>query len=114
MEAKRISGDIIDGWARMPLAESTMSIWRFVFDEQRLNALWEQNRGRNYEKSISFPMMTHLIAEALLQYEGSGRRSFEKNIESGELDSTFQAAFRKFGRLPIKVSEALLCEGTVA
>lgn len=104
----------IDVWARMPLAEATLSIWRFVFDEQRLNALWEQHRGANYQKIISFATMTHLVADALLQYDGSGRRSFEKNIEAGQLQASVTAAFGKLGRLPLPVSEALLCHGTVA
>jgi hypothetical protein len=38
--------------------------------------------------------MVHLIADALLRYQGSGRRSFEKNIESGELETSLQAAYR--------------------
>jgi hypothetical protein len=103
-----------DVWARMPLAEATMSIWRFVFDHQRLSDLWEQHRGRCYEKVISFPTMSHLVAEALLQYGGSGRRSFAKNIEAGQLDSSVAAAFGKLGRLPLPVSQALLREGTTA
>jgi hypothetical protein len=115
MDAKYVVvGRSIDAWARMPLAEATLSIWRFVFDEQRLSAVWEQHRGRNYEAIISFPTMTHLVAEALLQYGGSGRRSFEKNIESGNLKSSVPAAFGKLGRLPLAVSEALLREGTAA
>jgi hypothetical protein len=101
-------------WARMPLAEATLSIWRFVFDEQRLKRVWELNSGRCYEKVISFATMTHLIADALLQYGGSGRRSFEKNIESGQLTSSVAAAFGKLGRLPLEVSQALLLEGTAA
>jgi hypothetical protein len=115
MDAKDIVvGSPMDAWARMPLAEATLSIWRFVFDEERLSALWELHRGRNYDKVISFPTMTHLVADALLQYEGSGRRSFEKNKERGQLDSSFQAAFGKLGRLPLGLSEALLREGTAA
>jgi hypothetical protein len=106
--------NVADVCARMPLAEAGLSIWRFVFDEERLNPLWEQNRERCYEKVISFATMTHLVADALLQYGGSGRRSFEKNIEAGQLDSTFQAAFGKLGRLPIGVSQTLLREGTAA
>lgn len=104
----------INAWARMPLAEATLAVWRFVFDEGRLNDLWEQHRGACYQRVISFATMTHLIADALLQYEGSGRRSFEKNIEAGQLDATFQAAFGKLGRLPLPVSEALLAHGTAA
>jgi len=115
MDAAEIEvGNRIDAWARMPLAEGTLAIWRFVFDEQRLSRLWEEFRGRSYEKLISFATLTHLMAEALLHYAGSGRRSFEKNIESGLLNTSVQAAFGKLGRLPLPVSEALLREGTTA
>jgi DDE family transposase len=107
-------GNVIDLWARVPLAEAALSIWRFVFDEQRLEQVWERRRGRCYEKVISFATMTHLMADALLQYSGSGRRSFEKNIESGQLNSSVAAAFGKLGRLPLEVSQTLLLEGTAA
>src|SRR5262249_5729930 len=115
MEAQDIEiGRPIDAWARLPLAEATITAWRFIFDEERLYSLWAQYRGRHYQKVISFPMMLHLVAEALLHYEGSGRRSFEKNIEAGQLDASVQAAFAKLGRLPLALSEALLREGTAA
>jgi hypothetical protein len=115
MDAKDVTVDaIVDACVRMPLAEAALSIWRFVFDEERLNCLWEQHRGRCYEKVISFPTMTHLIADALLQYGGSGRRCFEKNIEAGQLQSSVQAAFGKLGRVPVAVSQGLLRGGTMA
>jgi hypothetical protein len=115
MDAKDVAvGNVLDVCARMPLAEAALSIWRFVFDEQRLNGLWEQYRGRCYEKVISFPTMTRLVADALLQYGGSGRRSFEKNQEAGNLESSVQAAFGKLGRLPLELSQGLLREGTAA
>lgn len=46
MDAERIVGDLIDGWARLPLAEATMSIWRFVFDEQRLRFVGAESRAQ--------------------------------------------------------------------
>lgn len=98
--------------ARMPLAEGVLWLWRAIADEELLQALWNRCRGRCYEKLISFPLMVHLIADALLQYQGSGRRSFEKNIESQELGASLQAAYRKLGRLPIALSQAFLAEGT--
>jgi hypothetical protein len=104
----------VDLCTRMPLAEAALSIWRFVFDEQRLQRVWELSRGRCFEKVISFATLTHLMAEALLQYGGSGRRSFEKNIEAGQLHSSVAAAFGKLGRLPLAVSQALLLHGTAA
>ena len=115
MDAKDVAVvNVIDVCARMPLAEAVLSLWRFVFDEQRLNRLWEHYRGRCYQKVITFPTMTHLVADALLQYGGSGRRSFEKNQEAGCLASSVQAAFGKLGRLPFELSQGLLREGTAA
>jgi hypothetical protein len=115
MDAKDLSVvNLVDLCARMPLAEAALSIYRFVFDEQRLNGLWDKYRGRCYEKVISFPTMTHLVADALLQYGGSGRRSFDKNKEAGNLESSVAAAFGKLGRLPLELSHGLLRDGTAA
>ena len=115
MDAKDVAvGNVVDVCARMPLAEAALSMWRFVFDEQRLNGLWEEYRGRCYEKIISFPTMTHLVADALLQYGGSGRRSCAKNKEAGQLEGSVQAVFGKLGRLPLELSQGLLRDGTAA
>lgn len=100
--------------ARMPLAEAVLLLWRWVTCEERLNDLWNRLRGRCYEKIISFSLMVYLIADALLQYQGSGRRSFEKSIESGALEASLQAAYRKLGRLPIPLSQGFLAECTAA
>ena len=61
--------------ARMPLAEAVLLLWRWLADEEHLQSVFERWRGRCYEKIISFTLMVHLIADALLQYAGSGRRS---------------------------------------
>lgn len=100
--------------ARMPLAEAVLLLWKWVTSEKRLQPLWDTHRGRCYEKVISFWLMVHLIADALLRFEGSGRRSFEKNIESGELEASVEAAYKKLGRLPIPLSQAFLAECTRA
>jgi hypothetical protein len=100
--------------ARMPLAEAVLLLWKWVTCEKRLQSLWNTHRGRCYEKIISFSLMVHLIADALLKYEGSGRRSFEKNIENGELTASVEAAYKKLSRLPVPLSEAFLAECTGA
>ena len=100
--------------ARLPLAEAVLLLWRGVLCDERLEALWGHHRGRCYEKLISFSLMVHLIADALLQYHGSGRRSFEKNIEARELPASVQAAYKKLGRLPLPLSQAFLGECTAA
>ena len=79
-----------------------------------MQSLWNQHRGRCYEKIISFSLIVHLIADALLKYNGSGRRAFEKAIENEELDASIQAAFKKLGRLPVPLSQAFLSDCTAA
>ncbi len=100
--------------ARMPLAESVLLLWRWVTSEERMQGLWNNHRRRCYEKIISFAVMVHLIADALLKYNGSGRRAFEKGIENGELETTIGAAFKKLGRLPVALSQAFLSHCTTA
>ncbi len=100
--------------ARMPLAEAVLWLWRWLTGEERMMRLWEAHRGRCYEKVISFPLIVQLMADALLQYGGSGRRSFEKGVERAELEASIQAAFGKLRRLPVPLSEAFLAEGAAA
>lgn len=100
--------------ARMPLAEAVLWLWRWVTCEERMEGLWDRFRGRCYQKVLTFSTMVHLIADALLQYGGSGRQSFENNRQSGELLASVQAAYRKLGRLPIPLSQAFLAESTAA
>lgn len=100
--------------ARMPLAEAVLWLWRGITSEERMARLWEAHRGRCYQKIISFSVIVQLMADALLQYGGSGRRSFEKGVENGELEASIQAAYRKLGRLPLPLSEAFLADGAMA
>jgi len=90
--------------AKMPLAEAVLTLWRFVANEDRLQAVFDRHRGRCYEQSISFTTMVQLVADALLEHEGSGNQSFARAQESGELEATTRAAYGKLGRLPIALS----------
>jgi len=45
----------------MPLAGAVLLLWRWVADDQRLQNVLEQRRGRCYEKIISFAMMVRLL-----------------------------------------------------
>ncbi len=100
--------------ARMPLAKGVLLLWKWTTCEERMHDIWQRHRGRCYEKVISFSLMVHLIADALLQYKGSARRSFEKGIENEELEATCQATYKKLGRIPVAVSQAFLADGTAA
>jgi len=103
----RPSEDVL---SRMPLAESVMLLWKWVTAPERMQAIWDKNRGKCYEKLISFDVMVNLIADALIKHEGSGRKAFEDGIENEELGASLQAAYQKLGRLPIEVSQAFLIE----
>jgi DDE family transposase len=98
--------------SRLPLAEAVLSLWLWITTKSQLDALFEQHRGRCYEDKIAFALVVQLIADALLQHGGSGRQSFTRSREAGELPATIQAAYQKLSRLPLPLSEAFLAEST--
>jgi hypothetical protein len=97
---------------RLPLAESVLLLWQQVADPAFLQNLFDRYRGRCYEKALSFPSLVQLLADALLQHEGSARASFERALEDDALAVTIPAAYGKLRRLPLAVSCAFLSEGT--
>jgi hypothetical protein len=105
----RLAREVI---ARLPLAEAVLLVWSHLADETFLLDLFEAHRGRCYQKVLTFPVLVSLIADALLEHGGSGRQSFERAAEDGQLRASIQAAYGKLGRLPIPLSEALLAHGT--
>jgi hypothetical protein len=74
--------------ARMPLSEAVMTLWCWVADDAYLDQIFDRHRGRSYEKILSFPLMVRLIRDALIEHEGSGRKSFEHAEERDELDAS--------------------------
>jgi len=52
----------------------------------------------------------HLIADALLEHGGSGRKSFQRSIQAGELRASEQAAYGKLRRVPLSLSIGWLFE----
>jgi len=97
---------------RLPLAEATLLLWAWVADDQALDDLFQRHRGRQYTKDISFSTVVQLTADALLQYHGSGRQSFQRGREQGILDRSPQAVYGKLAHVALPLSEAFLAEGT--
>lgn len=95
----------------LPLAQSVLLLWQQVADPTVLQKLFERHRGRAYDKTLSFPTLVHLIADALLQHDGSARASFERALENDALPVSIPAAYGKLRRLPIPVSTAFFTEG---
>jgi Transposase DDE domain len=98
--------------SRLPLADAVVHLWSLVAQDAFLNRVFDEHRGRCYEKVITFPVLVQLIASALLEHEGSGRASYEAARENGTLTASVWAAFQKLGNIPLKVSEALLSQGS--
>lgn len=97
--------------ARLPLAESVLLLWQQVADPAFLQDLFDRHRGRCYDKVLSFPHLVQLIADALLQHDGSARASFEHALQDEALEVTIPAAYGKLRRLPVALSTAFLTEG---
>lgn len=97
---------------RLPLAEAVLTLWRWVADPLFLFSLFARHRGAGYEKVIRFGTLVQLIADALLEHRGSGRKSFARARESGQLAASVQAVYQKLGRVPLGLSEAWLAEST--
>ena len=98
--------------SQLPLAEAVLSLWRWVADPLFLLSVFARHSGQGYEKEIRFAVLVQLIADALLEHQGSGRKSFARGREQGLLSASVQAVYQKLGRLPLGVSDAWLAERT--
>jgi hypothetical protein len=92
---------------RLPLADAALTLWRWAVETDYLDRIFEEHRGRNYEKVLSFPAIVSLIRDALLEYGGSGRRSFDEAKRRGDLEISYRAAHGKLGRIPIPLSRGV-------
>lgn len=97
---------------RLPLAEAVLTVLRFVWDDRRLTDLFEQHRRTGSECKVRFAELVNLVAEAIIQHQGSGRKTFEQAQEEGRLNATVEAVYGKLRRCPIELSEAFLTETT--
>src|SRR5215475_3612068 len=98
--------------SRLPLAEAVLSLWRWIADPLFLLSVFAWHRGQGYEKEVSFGVLVELSADALLEHQGSGKKSFERGREQGLLAARVQAVYQKLSRIPLGLSEAWLAEST--
>lgn len=98
--------------SRLPLAEAVLSLWRWVADPLFLLSVFARHCGLGYEKESSFGVLVQVIADALLEHQGSGRKSCERGREQGLLTASVQAMYQKLGRVPLGLSEAWRAEST--
>jgi Transposase DDE domain len=97
---------------RLPLADGVWRMLRYTMADSWLDDLWQRNRGRCYEQTLKFSTLARLVADALVEHQGSGRQAFERGQETDTLPVSIGSAYEKLGNLPLSVSEAMLEEGT--
>lgn len=96
--------------SRFPLAEAVWWLFDEITSEEFLGPVYEKYRGRSYQRAISFATIVHLVGDALLQHGASGRKSFQRAREEGELSASIQAAYGKLARIPLSLSMGWLLE----
>jgi hypothetical protein len=97
---------------RLPLADAALRLLDFATDDDFLTGVFARHRGRSYEDIIRFPLVVHLIADALLGHRGSAHQTFRQAQEDGTLATSVEAMYGKLKRVPIGLSQAFLAEAT--
>jgi hypothetical protein len=98
--------------ARLPLAEAVLHLWGYVTNPDCLQAIFDSYRGPSYHKELSFATIVHLIADALLEHQGSGHKAMQRAVENSQLEASIRAAYAKLGRIPLSLSNGFLLAGT--
>jgi hypothetical protein len=93
---------------RSPLAACVLEISDFIFDEQLLEEMYEQHRGRCYEDVLSFETFIRLMRDALIHHGGSAHRLFLDLEKRGKHPVDESNFYRKLARTPVPLSRALL------
>jgi hypothetical protein len=97
---------------RSPLAACVLEISDFIFDDRLLGSIWERHRARCYEDVLRFEDFLRLMRDALVHHGGSAHKMFVE-LERDESHPVDESNFyRKLARTPVKLSRALLQEGT--
>jgi hypothetical protein len=98
---------------RSPLAAAVLELGDFIFSDETLNSIYENNRGRCYEDKLGFGAFLDLTRDALIQHDGSAHRLFHDLESTGVNPVDESSYYRKLANTPVQVSRALLRECTV-
>ena len=104
--------DVRELLKELPLAEAALALLGHVAGVKELSELYDQHRGRSYQKKLSFPDLFQVVVEALVQHQGRGRQAFERSVERDEISCSIQAVFGKLRRVPLPLSQAVLSDCT--
>jgi hypothetical protein len=94
--------------SRLPLADAVLAVTSQVLHRDSLDPIYREHRGRSFEHLLSFEAFVGLIGDALLEHRGSGRQSFRRARERGELPTSIEAVYGKLRRVPVPLSLGFL------
>lgn len=97
---------------RLPPAQATLQIWRWIATDDLLAEGFDEHRGRSYERVIYFATVVQVMADALVRHQGTARRWFEQAIADGSLEASVQAAYGKLRRVPVDLSVSFMNQAT--
>jgi hypothetical protein len=97
---------------RLPLASAVLETFRFAFDDELLERVYERHRGHGYTGTLRFGAFVGLVRDCLLEHGGSGHRLCVARERRGTLPVDESSFYRKLARMPVPVSRALLRECT--
>src|SRR5262249_963983 len=92
----------------VPLANAVLTAFAYVLQPKMLDDLFERNRGKSYEDTLSFSTFVTLIRDALTLYKGSARQSFQRAREQGRVATCQEAVYGKLRRIPLQLSLAFM------
>ena len=93
--------------AKLPLAAAALQLLKFSLNDEFLAEVFQQNRGRAFERDLKFPVFVHVMSDAILGNHGSAHRAFQHAREQGILDTTVKAMYDRLATVPVKVSTGL-------
>ncbi len=96
--------------SNLPLADAVLTLSSWVLNPTALDRIFQAHRGHSFEQLLTFPTFVQLIADALLQHQGSGRQSFQRADEEGLLPTSVEAVYGKLRRIPMALSLGFLEE----
>ena len=98
---------------KMPMATALHQTLAYIFNPQTLDAIYDENRGRCYNREITFDNFVKLTAEALLQHGGSANRIYTLAQQNDrEMPASAKSFYSKLKNMPIEVSRAMLRQCT--
>ena len=71
--------------ARLPLAEAFYTAWAHVAPDAVLQQIFDANRGRCYDDTLTFPELVLALTNALTRHHGCANSALEQALDANAL-----------------------------